>query len=249
MGSAWRTSPSPPRQRTRLGAPSLRPDCDRLALIPRLGSRQKGLERLARAIGAPTVSAPLASRDWHYGEPMFGPAPAGAGLDLDPETYQWQWPVSKRSKSYRDLPWGRKPKLEAETASISAIELSGLVNDVLSLQINGGATLLRSPYLHAGQIGTRARDLDMTMQEAGVKRFRKEGLADPPPGFESQSKREISVTLAIAVDDVVSSVAREELVQAYCAMGADGINVMLTGFHERAQPYHIWAGTALLVAL
>lgn len=74
-------------------------------------------------------------------------------------------------------------------------------------------------------------------------------MGEPPKFAAVETPREIYAALAVPLEQLRSPRARQALADAYLELSADGVWVMIPGFHERAALQDIRAASSFLSAL
>jgi hypothetical protein len=227
----------------------IHPSRDRPMFIPRLGYRQEDLVGTLSAHGARCTVASLYYAQTNP-ELAFVPSAEHLGLVLDPTTHVREKPFEKRAPTYRTQPWGAcGDAFDPDRSPISETELEELSTGPIDLQRSRGATLILTSYHVSGLVGSRGRDLDLLLANAGIAHFRKERMEEPPEHAAINDKREIYATLAVNIDHLMTPSARSRLASAYVDLEADGLWIKILGFHEEASPERIEAGAAFLCEL
>jgi len=227
----------------------LHPRADRAMCLPRLGYGQQGLVQLLVARGVRTTVAPLYYMG-HNPELSLVPIRHRMGSVLDPCTQIRQKPWVERAESFRALPFGNDPEpYHPDRSRLTDQQLLALATSPIDAERGRGGTLLLTTFHVAGAIGTRGRDVELLLAETGIKHFRQQKMAEPPPMAAVDVPRVIYATVAVRMSDLMSPTARLRLVDAYLALGADGVWVKISGFHEKAAPAGIRAVGAFFAAL
>ena len=224
------------------------PRVDQPQFIPRLSYGQQGLVSLLADCGARTTVAPLYFAEVNR-ELALVPAALELGLVLDPATHVREKLLETRSPAFRVHAWEGPRRVRSDRSQISDTELIELATGPIDLQRSRGSTLLLTSYHVAGPVGTRGRDLDLLLARAGVAHFRAERMDEPPEHAAVNITREIYVTIAARIDDLMSAPARNQLSAAYLALDCDGFWVKLVDFHEGAGAERVKAAAAFLRAL
>jgi hypothetical protein len=231
-------------------SPSPHPRPDRARFIPRLGRGQQALLPLLVAHGVRTVVAPLHYLRFSPQLSLLLPEQDGLGRVFDPCTHLRQLPWQDRGLHFRELPFGHDPEpYDPDRSRLSDQDLLALALGPLDAQRSRGATLMLSTFHLAGAVGTRGRDIELTLAGLAVRHFRGQRMDEPPPFATGASRRALYATVAVALDDLSSARSRRELADAYLELGADGIWVKIAGFNERASRTRIQAAGSFLGAL
>jgi hypothetical protein len=104
------------------------------------------------------------------------------GSVLDPCTQIRQKPWAERAEAFRSLQFGndREP-YDPDRAHLTEDQLRGLATTPIDAQRGRGGTIVLTTYHLAGPTGTRGRDVELLLAETGIKHFRQQRMAEPPP--------------------------------------------------------------------
>jgi hypothetical protein len=226
------------------------PRIDAPQFIARLGYGQQRLINLLLAGGVRMTASPLYYVAANPQLGLFASASNRLGLALDPCLHLRQLPLSQRAPSFRALPFGGEPDaFDPDHDAIAAADFAALAITPLELQRHRGATLLQTSAHLTGPVGTRGRELDLLLAEAGIAHFRAQRMDEPPQLTANPITREIYATIAIEIGHLRSAAVRSALCEAYLKLAANGFWVKLAGFDERAARVDIRAGGAFLAEL
>lgn len=229
------------------GPHPLHPHSGRASLVPRLGHGQQRLLSSLTRQGSKITVSPLHFMGHNRELALF--ASKTLGLVLDPETHLRQLPASHRGDAYRKQLYGGGTAFRPEQDPISSDELIELAQAPIDAQRAYGATLLLTTYHLCGGIGSRGRELDLKLAQAGVEHFAAERIDQPAEHAAVGVSRELYAGIALREGALDSPMGIIGLADAYAELDVSGYWVRIEGFAERASESRLHAAGALLGAL
>lgn len=227
----------------------LHPRVERAQFLPRLGHGQQSLVPLLAARGVRTTVSPLYYAT-HNPELSLLPSQNQMGSVLDPCTQIRQKPWAQRAEAFRAQSFGNDAEpYDPDSARLTDQQLLALATGPIDAARGRGATLLLTTSHLAAVMGTRGRDIELLLASVGIRHFRDQRIAEPPPLAAVDVKREIYATVAVRLSDLMSPRARQRLADAYLGLGADGVWVKIAGLHEKASYAGIRAAGVFFAAL
>jgi len=228
----------------------LHPRAGRASFVPRLGYEQQRLAPLLAGRGVTTTVSPLYYMAHNPELALFARGDSAMGLALDPCTHLRQLAAADRAPAFRAAPFGRdEGAFEPDYWDLSENEIAELARGPIELARARGATLVLTAFHLAGGLGTRGRELDLLLAEAGIAFFRQQRMDEPPDGAELTVRREVYATIAVRREALRTHYDRMRLADAYLELGADGLWVKIDGFGEAAARSDIRSAGSFLATL
>lgn len=213
--------------------------------IPRLGRTSTRIDALLRSRAISVTAHPLLGyqrdRQLRIGEPARLVA-------LDPACRHNQQLPARRPAGFSDLVYAREGDLYKPDAGIDEAAARRYVEEVLSAEVEAGASLLLPPAHQARGWGSVGRHSELLFQRLAAEFFREEGMRRPGADDPHEVGRVLYANVMMQMRALRGHAGRTLLAQ-YVGLQVDGFWVSVADLTERASPDDVAAAAEWLFRL